>query len=137
NGRVYAVEFSRRCARELLYLAQRRANILPIVADARIPSSYRMIVAPPLVDVIISDVAQPDQARIVATNAKMFLKTGGVVLISIKAACVDSTAEPEAVFASEVQVLREMGFKPLEQISLEPYERAHAMVIARYEQVVQ
>ena len=37
-----------------------------------------------MVDVIFADVAQPDQARIVAINAHHFLKTGGHVVISIK-----------------------------------------------------
>ena len=81
-----------------------------------------------IVDVIFADVAQPDQARIVIHNAQHFLKDGGHVVISIKASCIDSTMAPETVFASEVQRLREGQFKPLEQVTLEPYERDHAMV---------
>jgi rRNA 2'-O-methyltransferase fibrillarin len=80
------------------------------------------------VDVIFADVAQPDQARIVAHNAHQFLKVGGHAVISIKANCVDSTVPAEAVFDMEVNVLRTEMFKPLEQITLEPYERDHAMV---------
>ena len=94
--------------------------------DARAPAKYRMLLS--TVDVIFADVAQPDQARIVALNAEYSLKNGGHVVISIKASCIDSTAPPEAVFAREVQFLRENKFKPLEQITLEPYERDHAMV---------
>lgn len=52
--------------------------------------------------------------------------------MSIKANCVDSTAEPEAVFASEAQKLKQEKFKPLEQVTLEPYERDHAVVTATY-----
>ena len=37
-----------------------------------------------MVDTIFADVAQPDQARIVAINAHNFLKTGGHFVISIK-----------------------------------------------------
>ena len=55
-----------------------------------------------MVDVIFADVAQPDQARIVALNAHQFLKNTGHFVISIKANCIDSTAAPEAVFAGEV-----------------------------------
>lgn len=72
-------------------------------------------------------VAQPDQARIVALNAKMFLKQGGGMLISIKANCIDSTAPPEQVFAQEVEKLRSEKFFPKEQLTLEPYERDHAV----------
>ncbi|CAJ1421588.1 unnamed protein product [Effrenium voratum] len=68
-----------------------------------------------MVDVIFADVAQPDQARIVTYNAGFFLKNNGWVMISIKANCVDSTAAPEAVFASEIDKLRKDGVKPKEQ----------------------
>ena len=37
-----------------------------------------------MVDTIFADVAQPDQARIVAINAHSFLKNGGHFVISIK-----------------------------------------------------
>jgi len=38
----------------------------------------------PMVDVVFADVAQPDQARIIAMNAHMFCKIGGHIVISIK-----------------------------------------------------
>lgn len=37
-----------------------------------------------MVDVIFADVAQPDQARIVAINAHHFLKNAGHIVMSIK-----------------------------------------------------
>lgn len=37
-----------------------------------------------MVDTIFADVAQPDQARIVAINAHHFLKNNGHIVISIK-----------------------------------------------------
>jgi len=92
-----------------------------IVDDARHPTKYRMLLS--MVDVIFADIAQPDQARIVAINAEHFLKNGGHAVISIKANCIDSTVPAEQVFAHEVQELRDHKFKPLEQITLEPYER--------------
>lgn len=127
TGNVYGVEFSHRSGRDLVNMAQNRTNVIPIVEDARHPLRYRMLV--PMVDCIFADVAQPDQARIVALNAHMFLKVGGGVVISIKANCIDSTAPAEAVFAQEVQKLRAERIKPQEQLTLEPYERsvpAHA-----------
>jgi rRNA 2'-O-methyltransferase fibrillarin len=38
----------------------------------------------PMVDTIFADVAQPDQARIVALNAQYFLKNSGHFVISVK-----------------------------------------------------
>jgi len=85
-----------------------------------------------MVDVLFADVAQPDQARIFELNARNFLKTGGKFVISIKANCIDSTAPAEAVFAEQVNQLKKDGFKPSEQITLEPYERDHAVVVGTY-----
>ncbi len=42
-----------------------------------------------MVDTIFADVAQPDQARIVAINAHNFLKNTGHVVISIKVGNTD------------------------------------------------
>jgi len=53
-------------------------------------------------------------------------------MIAIKASCIDSTAAPEAVFRREIGKLQDENFKPLEQLTLEPYERDHAVVIAQY-----
>lgn len=130
EGVVYAVEFSHRPGRDLTNMAKRRPNIVPIVEDARQPQRYRMLIG--MVDCIFSDVAQPDQSRIVTHNASYFLKNDGWVVISIKANCVDSTAAPEAVFAMEVDKLRKEGCKPKEQLTLEPYHRDHALVTAVY-----
>lgn len=130
EGCVYAVEFSPRSGRDLINCAKRRTNIIPIVEDARKPQKYRMLVG--MVDVIFADVAQPDQARIVGVNAQYFLKNGGNFVISIKANCIDSTAEPEAVFASEIKKLQEMNFAPAEYVTLEPFERDHAVVVGTY-----
>ena len=130
TGLVYAVEFSHRSGRDLINMAKGRTNVIPIVEDARHPLKYRMLVG--MVDTVFADVAQPDQARIVALNAHHFLKNGGHFVISIKASCVDSTVAPEAVFAREVKKLQAEQFKPHEQLTLEPYERDHAVVIGSY-----
>eukprot|EP01137_Pigoraptor_chileana_P007103 Opistho-2@52237 len=130
EGLVYAVEFSHRSGRDLVNVAKKRTNVIPIVEDARHPHKYRMLVG--MVDTVFADVAQPDQARIVGINAQYFLKTGGHFVISIKANCIDSTAEAATVFAGEVKKLQELQLKPQEQLTLEPYERDHAVVVGTY-----
>ncbi|XP_022110769.1 rRNA 2'-O-methyltransferase fibrillarin-like [Acanthaster planci] len=130
EGLVYAVEFSHRSGRDLINVAKKRTNIIPIIEDARHPHKYRMLVG--MVDCIFADVAQPDQARIVAINAHSFLKNEGNFVISIKANCIDSTAQPEVVFAGEVKKLQAEKLKPQEQLTLEPYERDHAVVVGVY-----
>jgi len=130
TGCVYAVEFSKRSGRDLVNMAKKRTNVIPIIEDARHPQKYRMLM--PMVDVIFADIAQPDQARILGLNAAHFVKNRGHFIISIKASCVDSTKPAEVVYASEIEMLREQKFRPVERISLEPYERDHIVVAGMY-----
>lgn len=130
EGNVYAVEFSKRVGRDLVNMAKKRPNIVPIIEDARHPQKYRMLV--PMCDIIFADVAQPDQARILAVNAQMFVKNRGHFVIAIKATCIDSTKDPEIVFQAEVDKLKQEKFRPVGMLSLEPYERDHAVVTGMY-----
>ena len=52
--------------------------------------------------------------------------------ITFQANCIDSTAAPAAVFAGEVKKLQSEKLKPQEQLTLEPYERDHAVVVGTY-----
>ncbi len=131
DGRVYAVEFAPRVMRELVALCEIRRNIIPILADARFPNSYRIIVEE--VDAIYSDVAQPEQAKLVADNAEFFLKRGGYLFLAIKARSVDVTMEPSDVYKREVDTLKNRGFKIIDVVHLEPFDKDHAMVLAVYE----
>jgi len=130
TGAVYAVEFSHRPGRDLVNMAKKRPNVVPIIEDARHPQKYRMLV--PMCDVIFADVAQPDQSRILGLNASMFIKNRGHFVISVKASCIDSTQKPEHVYANEIEVLKAQKFRPVERISLEPYERDHIVVTGMY-----
>lgn len=43
-GIVYAVEFSHRSGRDLVNLAKKRTNVVPLIMDARKPLEYRSLV---------------------------------------------------------------------------------------------
>ncbi len=130
KGRIYAVEFAPRVMRELVAVADDRPNIIPILGDARLPRKYRAMVE--LVDGLYADVAQPEQASLVADNAEMFLRDGGWLLLAIKARSIDVTAEPSEVYKREINTLKERGFEIVDVVHLEPFDRDHAMVYAIY-----
>ncbi|MBS7629151.1 fibrillarin-like rRNA/tRNA 2'-O-methyltransferase [Candidatus Bathyarchaeota archaeon] len=131
DGEVYAVEISQRTIRDLIgRVCKHRRNVQPILADARSPSQYRFIVSG--VDSIYCDVAQPEQAKILSSNSKIYLKKGGEAMIAIKARSVDVTLEPRMVFDMEIKNLRGMGFNILDTLRLEPYDKDHAMVTVKY-----
>ncbi|KAI3915039.1 hypothetical protein MKW92_010705 [Papaver armeniacum] len=94
-----------------------RTNVIPIIEDARHPAKYRMLVG--MVDVIFSDVAQPDMARILALNASYFLRMEVTLWISIKVCSL----------AQEVKKLQQDQFKPSEQVTLEPFEPEIMLVL--------
>uniref|UniRef100_M1BVM1 Fibrillarin homolog n=1 Tax=Solanum tuberosum TaxID=4113 RepID=M1BVM1_SOLTU len=96
DGVVYAVKFSHRSGRDLVYMAKKCTNVIPIIEDAKHPSKYKMLVG--MVDLIFSDVAQPDQARILVLNASYFLNVGGHFVISIKANCIVQQCQRKSYF---------------------------------------
>ena len=67
TGLVYAVEFSHRSGRDLVNMAKKRTNVIPIIEDARQPAMYRMLVG--IIDVIFLDVAQPDQVYLLQRSS--------------------------------------------------------------------
>jgi fibrillarin-like pre-rRNA processing protein len=130
EGRIYGVEFAPRVMRDLLLVVAERRNIYPILGDARFPEKYRHLVEG--VDGLYSDVAQPEQAAIVVRNARFFLRDGGYLLLAIKARSIDVTLEPSEVYRREIETLEKGGFKIVDVVHLDPFDRDHAMIYARY-----
>lgn len=126
DGMIYAVEISPRAMRDLLLLAERRKNIIPILGDAARPETYRRIVEP--VDLIYQDVAQRNQAEIASRNASIYLKPNGLMIVMIKAMSIDSTARAADIFDEEIKRL--WGVEVLRIVDL-PYHRDHIAVVAR------
>lgn len=125
EGIIYGVDFSERVFYSFLELAKKRDNIVPIFADARIPSEYYWVEE---VDIVYCDIAQQDEVDIAIRNADMFLKKDGYLIIAIKSRSIDVTKDPEVVYENEIKKLEENKYKILELINLEPYEDSHALV---------
>jgi fibrillarin-like pre-rRNA processing protein len=131
SGHVYCVEFAQRSLRDLLNnVAAFRPNISPILDDARMPERYAMFISGK-VDTIYCDVAQPEQAKLLADNADYFIKKSGWVMLACKSQSVDVTMAPSAVYHREARVLLKRGFDVKEVVELDPYDKLHAMIIAQ------
>jgi fibrillarin-like pre-rRNA processing protein len=130
SGLVFAVEHASRVARDFLdRVATHRSNIMPILQDARKPKEYFSVFGK--VDVVYVDIAQPDQTQIAIDNCDMFLKKEGFFFLVIKTRSIDVTKAPKRIVEEEIEKLREK-FVILESIDLHPYDKDHAMVIAKY-----
>lgn len=132
DGYVYCIEFAHRTMRELINnVCSFRFNMSPILEDARFPRKYAMFISRK-VDEVYCDVAQPEQAKILADNSDLFLKKPGWVILAVKAQSIDVTKEPSEIYRQEVGILKDRGFTIEEIIYLEPYDKAHAMVVAKW-----
>jgi len=130
NGIIFAVEHASRVARDFLdRVASFRSNIMPILQDARKPKEYFSVFGK--VDVVYVDIAQPDQTKIAIENCEMFLKKGGYFFLVIKTRSIDVTRDPKRIVTEEIEKLK-TKFEILQSIDLHPYDKDHAMVIAKY-----
>ena len=123
NGKVYAVEFSPTTAKKLVQLSHQRLNIAPILGDATKPKEYLNIVEK--TDLVYCDVAQPNQSELFMRNMNLFSKDDGIGLLMIKARSIDVVQKPKKIFKEQEKKLKEKGFKIVEKVKLEPYEKDH------------
>ena len=131
GGHIWGVDFASRPVRDLIEgLAKHRNNVSPILGDARYPKTYAVML--PRVDVIYTDVAQPDQADIVIQNSRTLLKPGGWILFAVKSRSIDVIKEPQKIYEEEINKLKKSGFKIVESLILDPFEKDHAFIIAQY-----
>jgi fibrillarin-like pre-rRNA processing protein len=131
KGHVYCVEFAPRPIRELVNnVCAFRLNMSPILEDARFPEKYAVFISGK-VDDVYCDIAQPEQAKVLADNADSFIKKSGWIMLSVKAQSIDVTKEPSEIYKQEVKVLEKRGFCVEEIVHLEPYDKAHAMIMAK------
>jgi fibrillarin-like pre-rRNA processing protein len=130
GGMIFGVEHASRVARDFLdRVASHRKNIIPILQDARRPKEYFSVFGK--VDVVYVDIAQPDQTNIAIENCKMYLKKEGYFFLVIKTRSIDVTKSPKRIIEEEIEKMK-VCFEILQVIDLLPYDKDHAMVIAKF-----
>jgi len=106
DGMVFAVEISPRAMKDLIRVSIPRRNLIPILADAMDPGSYKNMVTE--VDILYQDIAQRDQASIAIRNAQFFLKKNGILVLIIKAKSIDSIKKPKDLIGKEIEKLEDL-----------------------------
>ena len=130
NGRIYAVEFSPATAKKLVRLSRQRSNVYPILDDATKPKNYLNLVEK--TDLVYCDVAQPTQTQLFVKNMNMFCREDGLGILMIKSRSIDVVLKPKKVFKQQEKLLKEKGFRVIEKVKLEPYEKDHiAFVVVK------
>ena len=128
SGYVFALDFAPRSLRQLVFVAEDRKNISPILADAKQPFSYIHLV--PEVDFIFQDVAQRNQVEIFLKNIDLYLKEGGFAAVAIKARSVDVSKNPREIFENSKKEL-EKKVTIVDYRTLEPFEKDHALFVCK------
>jgi len=127
EGKVFCLEISERTMRDMIFVAEKKTNMIPVLADATQPETYSYVGK---VDFIFQDVAMPNQVEILVKNAKKFLKASGSAMLVIKSRSVDVSAKPADIFEkSEVELKKH--FEVVEKKRLEPYEMDHIVFLLR------
>ncbi len=124
EAEIFVVEKSPIVFAPLLALARRRANLLPLLADAQLPERYAADVG--RVDLLYQDLAQRRQAEIFVDNARVTLRPGGAGLLMLKVRSVTQSRPTARIVAEARTVLRDAGFPPGPPVDLRPYSKEHA-----------
>lgn len=129
EGIIYGIDIAERVLRELIHHAELRGNIVPILADAKLPEKYAGQIFGQ-VDLVFEDVASKDQIEILIRNAGKFLAPGGYAMIAIKSQSIDVTKQPKEIYEESLKEL-EKHFEILDKVELDPYEKMHMFVVLR------
>ncbi|HLC52483.1 MAG TPA: fibrillarin-like rRNA/tRNA 2'-O-methyltransferase [Candidatus Nanoarchaeia archaeon] len=128
EGVIFGIDPAPRVVRDLVFLAEDRKNIIPILADANHPEEYTDKVSQ--VDIVYQDIAQRNQDDIFIRNCKLFLKDGGYGLLAVKARSINIKKQPKEIFI-EIRKRLEKEFTVIDYKILEPFEKDHCMIIIK------
>jgi fibrillarin-like pre-rRNA processing protein len=127
NGVIYAVESSPVAIINLLKVAEKRQNIIPILSDANHPERYQQIV--PTVDLVYQDISQRNQADIFTRNIQSYLKPKGTGVIMVKARSIDVALKPKQAYELVCSSLQKQHFNIKKIVELAPFEKDHAAIL--------
>ncbi|MEM5790478.1 MAG: fibrillarin-like rRNA/tRNA 2'-O-methyltransferase [Candidatus Aenigmatarchaeota archaeon] len=132
NGIIYGIEISERVLRELIPHAEKRGNVIPILADARKMEYENLIFGK--VDLVYCDVADPQEVEIFVRNCKKFLKKNGYGMIAVKSRSIDVLKKPEEIYREVKKKLEENKLEILDFVKLDPFEKDHGFFVVKKEE---
>lgn len=128
KGVIFCLDFAPTVVRDLVFLCEKRQNMIPIIADAKKPLEYKKNIIP--VDVVYQDVAQRDQIKIFLDNVKEHLEKGGFGLLALKSRSIDVSRKPKDVFLEARKEL-EKTVTIVDYRELSPFEKDHAFFVIK------
>ncbi|MCW6169281.1 MAG: fibrillarin-like rRNA/tRNA 2'-O-methyltransferase [Thermoplasmatales archaeon] len=123
TGKIYAVEKAIEPFSKLLFLAEQRRNIYPILDDANSPERYKFFVDN--VNVMYQDISQRNQVQIFNENVNAFPGVNSAILI-LKINAISSKGKEHEILETNLRMIPH--FKILDIIDLRPYSKANYFV---------
>jgi len=120
DGKIYAIEKAIEPFSKLLFLAEQRTNIYPILEDANSPEKYKFFVD--RVDVIYQDISQRNQVQIFNENARLF-KTAEEAILILKVNAISSKGHERDILGANAKMI--VDFSIVDVIDLRPYSIAN------------
>lgn len=128
KGIISAIDFAPRVMRNLMFVAEQRKNIVPLLADANKPEEYYSFI--PAADIIYQDVAQKNQVEIFKKNVDLFLKEYGYAILVLKAKSVDVIKGKEVILNLVLDELKKF-LEVIDYVDLTPFHKEHFFIICR------
>ncbi len=126
---LYAVEFSPRSVRDLLWNVESRQNVVPILDDAGKPERYSAYIDRP-VGALVQDVAQRHQVDIFLRNLP-FLAKDGVGYLFVKARSIDVAKPVRDIFEDVERTLKANGVRVVGSVDMDPFHKEHRALVVR------
>jgi len=126
---LYAVEFSPRSVRDLLWNLESRQNVVPVLDDAGKPERYAGYIDRP-VGALVQDVAQRHQVEIFLRNLP-FLARDGVGYLFVKARSIDVARPLAEIYADVERSLKAAGVRIVGAVDMDPFHREHRAFVVR------
>ena len=125
RGIVFGIDFSPVSLRQLVFVAEQRRNLVPILADATHPEQYVHRICE--CDILIQDIAQKNQLDIFLKNLAL-IKPSGCGILSVKSRSIDVTQQPRKIY-EYIKAALEKHLNLIDWKTLDPFEKDHALFV--------
>ena len=127
DGRIFAVEISKRTFKKLMANVAPRKNIIPMIGDARDENLMEGILQK--ADYVYCDIAQPDQVKIFLNNMTQYKCRSG--LLMLKCRSIDVASDPPFVLNGALDEIRNRKLRADDPVNISQYEKDHYAILVR------
>lgn len=127
DGRIFAVEISKRTFKKLMANVATRRNIIPMIGDARDENLMEGILQK--ADYVYCDIAQPDQVKIFLNNMTQYRCRSGMLMLKCRS--IDVVSDPPSVLSDALREIKDRNLHADTPVDISRYEKDHYAILVR------